>query len=141
ETRETPMYALVVAPNGPRLKASPAGRPCPDGSRCGNLNGGPARGGKGLDVPISQLGSALTHFGEREVLDRTGIEGRFDIELPPWSRSWLPPRQNNDLEKAEDPNDPSIFTVLQDKLGLRLEPIRGPLDIYVIDHIEMPTPN
>jgi uncharacterized protein (TIGR03435 family) len=58
---------------------------------------------KGLDVPISELVSELTLFGDREVADRTGIEGRFDI----------------DLERPEDPNDPPIFTLLQDA-GLAL---------------------
>lgn len=141
ESRETDMYALVVAPNGPKLKPSPADRPCPPGTTCGHLAGGPANGVRGLDVPISALVSTLIDFGERQVIDRTGLAGRFDIQLPPWSRPWLPPRQSNPQERSEDPNDPTILTVLQDSLGLRLESIRGPMDIYVVDHIELPTAN
>jgi uncharacterized protein (TIGR03435 family) len=141
ETREMPMYALVVAPGGPRLKPSPAGQTCPTETRCGTLGGGPASGIKGVNVPISELVSDLTFFGDREVIDRTGIEGHFDIELPSWSRPWVPAQPDNDRERPEDPNDPPIFTVLQNTLGLRLESIRGPLDVYVIDHVERPTPN
>lgn len=44
-------------------------------------------------------------------------------------------------EPAENPSDPTIFSVLQDRLGLRLESIREPRDVCVIDHIERPTPN
>jgi uncharacterized protein (TIGR03435 family) len=141
ETRETPMYALVVAPGGPRLKPSQPGQECPTETRCGSLGGGPASGIKGVNVPISELVSDLTFFGDREVVDRTGIEGRFDIVLPPWSRPWASAQPDNDRERPEDPNDPPIFTVLQYTLGLRLESIRGPLDVYVIDHVERPTPN
>jgi uncharacterized protein (TIGR03435 family) len=76
-------------------------------------------------------------------VDRTGIKGKFDLELPPWNRSLQPPAQTPD-EAARDREDPaalSIFTALQEKLGLRLESIRGPVDIFVIDHVERPTPN
>jgi uncharacterized protein (TIGR03435 family) len=75
----------------------------------------------------------------------TRIEaGRFDIDLPPWS-SGLPPVQRllapgQEPEAQPDPNGPSIFSVLQ-PLGLRLEATRGPLEILIVDHVELPTPN
>ena len=142
ETREMPQYALVVAKGGPRLKSSPAGRSCPQGERCGTLPGGPASGVKGLDVEISELADTLTSFGDRLVVDRTGVKGKFDIDLPPWNRSSMfGASQPNGRERAEDPNDPSIFELLPRALGLRLDSIRGPLDMYVVDHVQRPTPN
>jgi uncharacterized protein (TIGR03435 family) len=76
------------------------------------------------------------------VVDRTGIKGKFDIDLPPWNRSaqGISPADNAQ-EPAEDPNDPSIFAVLRRQLGLRLESTRSSMDIHVVDHIERPTPN
>jgi uncharacterized protein (TIGR03435 family) len=142
ETRETPVYALVIAPGGSRLKASPPDRTCPAGTKCGQLGGGPAGGVRGLDVDMPELAETLTMFGDRHVVDRTGIKGKFDIDLPPWNRSSQGfSSAHNGLEPDEDPNDPTIFAVLRRQLGLRLEPTRGPLEIHVVDHVERPTPN
>jgi bla regulator protein blaR1 len=58
--------------------------------------------------------------------------------VPPWSTG-APPRPDAD-EPQPDPDGPSIFTVLQ-QFGLRLEPARGPIDYYVVDHVERPSDN
>jgi uncharacterized protein (TIGR03435 family) len=81
-----------------------------------------------------------TTFVDRPVVDRTGLKGRFDIELPPWTPGIIQFDPNND-EPLPDPNGGTIFTLLQEKLGLRLVSTRVPLDIYVVDHVERPTPN
>jgi uncharacterized protein (TIGR03435 family) len=60
------------------------------------------------------------------VVDRTGLEGRFDVEL-----EWSPDQAATDK--------PSIFAAVQEQLGLKLESDRGPVDVVVIDHIERPT--
>ena len=68
----------------------------------------------------------------RGVVDRTGLQGPFDVELE-WS---------SDVSAgATAGNTPSIFTALQEQLGLRLEPSRGPVEVLVIDSVERPTPN
>lgn len=151
EQRDLPLYALVVAPGGPKFKAVAEGK-CPQakpddpftarfGSSCGHLAGGPASGVKGFNVDIANLIETLIDFGDRQVVDRTGIQGRFDVDLPPWTRT-LVQAPNDGREPAyEDPNNPTIFALLQQKLGLRLESTRGSVDIYVIDHVEAPTPN
>lgn len=143
ETRDLPMYALTVAPGGPKLIASPADRECPAGIRCGNLPGGPASGVKGLGVEISDLVDTLISFGDRHIVDRTGIKGKFDITLPPWNRSTQvsTTAATNGMEPAEDPNNLTIGALLRRELGLRLESIRGPLEVLVVDHIERPAPN
>lgn len=140
ETRDVPMYALTVAAGGSKLKPSPANRECPPDARCGHLSGGPASGVKGLGVDINELVDTLISFGDRHVVDQTKITGTFDIDLPPWSRSLIQsPASPN--EPNEDPNGPSIFAVLRRTLGLQLISTKNPLEIYVIDHIERPSPN
>jgi uncharacterized protein (TIGR03435 family) len=128
ETEDMPLYALVVAKNGPKLKLTPLEFSCPEGTNCG-LAGGPKTGLKGRSVEISELIEVLNAFADRPVVDRTGIQGRFDLDLPQWNPS------------LEESPVPSLFAVLQEQLGLRLEAIRGPYDVFVVDHVEQPTPN
>ena len=144
EKREVPLYALVVGSNGPKLK--PAGRDCRPKTAtddpCGGQGGGPAGGLRLRGAEVAMLAEMLNSLLDRPVVDRTGIKGRYDIDLPSWNPG-LPLRDQSadpDPEPQPDPGAPSISTVLQ-PLGLRLEPIRGPLDIYVVDHIERPAPN
>ena len=144
EKREVPLYALVVGSKGPKLK--PAERDCapktPTDDPCGGQGGGPAGGLRLRGAEVAMLAEMLNSLLDRSVVDRTGIKGRYDIDLPSWNPG-LPLRDQSadpDPEPQPDPGAPSISTVLQ-PLGLRLEPIRGPLDIYVVDHVERPTPN
>ena len=152
ETRELPLYALIVAtPDrkmGPRLKPS-TGEDCANDTRgdatsspppCGP--GGPRPLGEtgGYFVTMAEIGKALGQFVERPVIDKTGLTGRFTFELhftPP------PPARPNP-NAPPDPPDPdraSIFTAVQEQLGLKLDPQRGPLEVLVIDSAERPTPN
>ena len=144
EKREVPLYALVVGSNGPKLK--PAQRDCTPKTAtddpCGGQGGGPAGGLRLRGAEVAMLAEMLSSLLDRSVVDRTGIKGRYDIDLPSWNPG-LPPRDQSadpDPEPQPDPGAPSISTVLQ-PLGLRLERFRGPLEIYVVDHIERPTPN
>jgi uncharacterized protein (TIGR03435 family) len=151
EKREFPIYELRVAPGGHKL--TPAARSCEPQSAeeaisgkqpCGFQGGGPAGGFRIRDGEITGLVRGLTSLLDRVVVDRTGITGRFDIDLPPWSRG-LPaperlPAPGQEPEAQPDPNGPSIFTVLQ-PFGLRLEATRGQIEILVVDHVERPTAN
>jgi uncharacterized protein (TIGR03435 family) len=65
----------------------------------------------------------------RVVVDRTRMNGRYDVDL-----EWSP-----GLAGAVDPNRPTIFTAVQEQLGLKLESMRAPVDVLVIDHVEHPT--
>jgi len=144
EKRDTPIYALTV--NG-RPKLTPAARSCEPTTLaeyesgkgpCGLQGGGPANGYHIHGSELSSLAEGLSNFVGRPIIDRTGISGRFDIDVPPWSTG-APPRQDTD-EPQPDPGGPSIFAVLQ-QMGLRLEPARAPIDYYVVDHVERPSPN
>ena len=148
ETREQPIYAVVVARSdgrlGPRLKPSSAdcataaapssAAASSPNTQCGALFGvGPA-GGRIISrgQPLGRVISAVSMAVSRGVVDRTGLQGPFDVELE-WS---------SDVNAgATNGNTPSIFTALQEQLGLRLEPSRGPVEVLVIDSVERPTPD
>jgi uncharacterized protein (TIGR03435 family) len=87
---------------------------------------------------------------QRTVLDRTGITGTFQIQLT-WTPDQMPqgsaagdaPRVKGGSVKGAkmDPNGPSIFTALQEQLGLKLQSSKGPVSVLVIEHVERPTRN
>jgi uncharacterized protein (TIGR03435 family) len=167
ETRDLPVYALVVARNG---ELGPAIRPSTLG--CGNPSkpagpvapAGPSeitcgmRIGPGQMViggtPMSQVATILPSFVQRVVIDRTGLEGGYDFRLswtPEGLRRGAPPPgppspegfggTSAPLLPPADPDGATIFTALQEQLGLRLDPQQAPLDVFVIDRIDRPTPD
>jgi len=93
----------------------------------------------GAGITIAQLVTALVPWVERNVINKTDLTGSYDIFL-----QWTPTGPNADLPPGvevppADPGGPSLFTALQEQLGLKLEPTRGPVDVLVIDHAEHPT--
>ena len=144
EMKERPVLSLVVAKNGPTLVKA-ADRDCTEApstpSPCHVLSGGPARGAVGKMMTMSDLAGFLSVFTQQLVMDRTQVSGSFDIDLPPWSRGTEVTARPADagLEAAPDPSSPSIFAVVQDRLGLRLESSKSQVDVLVIDHIETPS--
>jgi uncharacterized protein (TIGR03435 family) len=88
-------------------------------------------------VRLRDLAAVLTPIVGRIVIDRTGLTDRYDLEL-----TWTPdqPRQATDL-LALDPSGVSLFTALQEQLGLRLSGGHGPMDVLVIDSVSPPTDN
>jgi uncharacterized protein (TIGR03435 family) len=158
EQRELAIYALVVARKDGQLGASlrrsnidcvalaatapPAPQP-PNADRptCG-MRLGPGRLTAGA-IPLSQFTNALAPFLERIVINRTELAGNFDIDLS-WTPEQVaqgPPPPGAPPLPASDPNGPSIFTAVQEQLGLKLESTNGSVDVLVIDHVEQPTPD
>ena len=130
EQREMPIYALVRARSdgtlGPRFKQSTPD--CFQGSaKCG-FAGGPLGRIKAEAITMDLLTQLLASASDRIVVDRTGLRGGFDIDL-----EWSPDQTASDK--------PSIFTAVQEQLGLKLESTKGPVPIIVIDHVERPTPD
>jgi len=151
ETKELPIYALVVAKGGPKLTPTTHTPPDPDGPKpSAPPQNGPqlmlSRGKiNAVAAPISGLADILAlmpDLGDRLVVDKTGIQGKYDFTLE-FTQENVTPKGPQSLESAPppDPSAPSIFTALQDQLGLRLESTKGPVDTIVIDHIEQPSEN
>jgi len=124
ETRELPIYALLVAKGGSKLQATKDnGLMISSGSRSLNAQG----------VTVAVIAQELAKDVGRVVVDKTGIEGRFDVDL-----KWTP----DDGPVVGDADAaPSIFTAVQEQLGLKLEAQKGPVDVIVIDHLEAPSEN
>jgi bla regulator protein blaR1 len=142
ENKELPMYALVTSKGGPKLTPA-AARDCSGDSDCHNLHGGRAGGLSGNTVSMEDLADSLTLFTDRWVKDETGIQGNFDIQIPGWNDPIAPvsPGVASGREAGPDPSAPDIFTVLQQRLGLRLEARKGPVPTCVVEHAEKPSEN
>jgi uncharacterized protein (TIGR03435 family) len=104
--------------------------------------GGPPGRLIGTGVTIAMFASVLSGNAGRTVIDRTGLAGSFDIELnfDPSSTAQSPPGAPPGPQPIDD-SKPSIFTALQEQLGLKLEPTRGPVDVLVVDQAERPKEN
>lgn len=145
ETKEQSVYALVVAKNGPKLQEAQAKEGTGPRGPMMRMGRGELSGqGVALDMLTRTLSSQLG----RTVIDRTGLKGNFDFKL-----TWTPdpgqsagppgggPPPGADAPPPPDPNGPSIFTALQEQLGLRLESQKGPVEMLVIDRVEKPSEN
>ncbi len=164
ETEEAPMYALTVAKGGFKLKpiedgactryiagmpnasTAPDGKPWCDRGR-GGVNG-PNWVEDDTGVTLSEFATGLLHTHlDRPIIDRTGIAGLFSFHLE-YARDesapgpLLPAGVPAPVFPPSDvPPGPTIFTALEQQLGLKLEPIKGPRGFLVIDHIERPSEN
>jgi uncharacterized protein (TIGR03435 family) len=178
ETREIPIYGLVVARSdgrlGPKLKPSTdtcpdfkvqqqqqletlakggiaalaAARPKPGETTPCSISALPATPGsigmKATGQAMSTLTLMLTQLAGRPVVDKTGLSGLYDFELTIDLQTLM--RIYADLGvnvpmPAGLPDGPSLMTVLQEDLGLKLDSQRGPGDVLVIDSAELPTPD
>jgi bla regulator protein blaR1 len=136
ETKDLPVYALVVAKNGPKFQ---------EAKRAPQEDDGGWRMGRGYMhgqmVPFAELSELLSGQLGRPVLDQTGIRGIYDLKLD-WTPTGYVPREGGaSNEPRPDPDGPTIFTAIQEQLGLRLESRKGPVEILVIDRAEKPTEN
>jgi uncharacterized protein (TIGR03435 family) len=129
ETRELPVYNLVVAKGGAKLG------PLQDfGSHINTWNN---RIEVEMADSIPYFAAELSKVAGRDVIDKTGITGRYDIKLR-FTPDDGPVMLNG--QPASDP-PPPLFTALVEQLGLKLESAKGPVRVLVIDHIEMPSEN
>jgi len=143
ETKEMSIYSLVPAkngtPGGPGLVKTPEGdcsasvgdqSALPNGTSCGvvNLGRGRINGQRGR---ISQLCDRLSTLLGRTVVDKTGLTGNFNITLA-WAPDLVLEHPAAETTPA-DPSGPSLFTSLQEQLGLKLVAGKGPVDVIVVD--------
>jgi uncharacterized protein (TIGR03435 family) len=136
ETREMAAYALVIAKGGPKLKKDD-GDPMPEATGFGGSPGHTMMGW-GRNVTIGQYFGELQRLAlDLPVVDRTGLSGTFNIQLM-FTREDLQSVGMTDLPDGVPPN---IFDALQQQLGLKLEKVKAPVDVLVIDHAEPPSEN
>jgi uncharacterized protein (TIGR03435 family) len=159
ETRDVAMFALVMS----RPDRSLGPQMAPAGFDCGSLRRAMARGEKpvfparvgerpacgaqtrpgrlliGGYAPSDIARQMSVWVGGRPVVDRTGLNGTYDLAL-----TWTPdptPGRDGGPAPASDPNELSLFTAVQEQLGLKLEPTTGPVEVLVIDSAERPMPD
>jgi uncharacterized protein (TIGR03435 family) len=155
ELKEESVYAIVIGHGGPRLQppraacfdptpglpppASAPGEPPP--RPCGGFNHSTGQI-LGAAVPMRHFAMYLARILGKPVINQTGLDGPFDIVLNwtpapgEWDVRYLPPGA-----APPSPDGPSIFTAMQDQLGLRLESTRGQIETFVINHAEKPDAN
>jgi uncharacterized protein (TIGR03435 family) len=166
EAREAPVYSLTVAKSGVKMQASKEGSCTPM-----DIDHLPARPAPGQPVPhycgaggtrtngatsmADWYGLSMAEFAgrmlagqvDRPVIDKTGLNGRFDIHLEFSRNAPSGPVTLNGVVTPGEPTPtadgagPSIFTAVQEQLGLKLSPDKAPVDVLVIDHIEKPSEN
>ncbi|HEY5382735.1 MAG TPA: TIGR03435 family protein [Acidobacteriaceae bacterium] len=142
ETKILTMYDLVVAKGGIKMKAEAAVAPSagaakgPEAAKPhGMMMMGPGEL-KAQGIPIGSIASNLSYTVHYTVTDKTGLSGNFDFDL-----KWTPDDAGPSSGDASDEPHVSIFTAVQEQLGLKLQPTKGPVDTLVIDHAEQPSEN
>lgn len=121
ETRPIEAYVLETAKNGPKMDKSTGGESI-DLSRNGGIDS--------KNATMRHFAEVLSRQMDLPVVDRTGLTGFFNLKL-----EWTP-------QAAGQANDgPSIYTAIQEQLGLRLRAEKTPIDVLVIDHAERPAEN
>ena len=167
ETKQLPVYEVIVAKGGPKLlKPKEGGCIAPDADAglfppapgqpipCGRIlmmmspSGAQMRGGK---VSMADLVTILSNVLGRTVVDKTGFQGRFDVHLEftpdealgglPTPPPALPPSGDSVRFAAPPDSQGNIFEAIQEQLGLKLKPAKGPAHMLVIDSVERPSAN
>ena len=138
ETKQMPIFALVVAKGGLKMHESKEGDTYANGLKGSDGkafgrgafmvgNGKITAQGMSMDALAGQLAATTNHI----VSNKTGLTGVYDFTL----------EYSDDVADSSDSTAPSIFTALQEQLGLKLESAKGPVQVLVIDHVERPSEN
>ncbi len=132
ETKTLPVYDMTVLPSGVKFKPTPEAK-SHEGSGVGE-NGH----NNNIELTVTYLSMAdlarnLANDVHRTVIDKTGLPGHYDFVL-----KWY---DDHGTDVPPDGSAPVIFTALQEQLGLKLVPGKGPVEVLVVDHVEMPTEN
>ncbi|HEY4382764.1 MAG TPA: TIGR03435 family protein [Acidobacteriaceae bacterium] len=139
---ELPIYDLVKAKGGSKLMPAVERPTPPTQERSAKPRSSIRFAGRGViegndaDAPmLITILSMQPEIGGRLVVDKTGLAGKYDFTL-----RWTPDIGQGSEQPAPDAG-PSLFTALQEELGLRLESTKAPVDVLIIDHVEMPVEN
>jgi uncharacterized protein (TIGR03435 family) len=130
EEREMPVFALTTMKGGPKMDASkgdPNGHANNEGT---SGNGRQIR--KFTNTSMSDLALMLLIYVDRPVVDQTALKGRYDFRLL-WTA--------DETHEAAADAPPGLFTAIQEQIGLKLEPVKAPADVLVVDSVERPSAN
>jgi bla regulator protein blaR1 len=133
ETRELPIYALVLAKGGVKMQPNTS----PDGSPQSMMTGRATF--KATRASVDSIAKALGSITSRPVYDETGLKGYWDFKM-----EWTPEAAAaapDAIERPVEAAGPTLFTALQEQMGLKLEARKGPVEIVVIDRAERPSEN
>jgi len=155
QTRELPVYALVIARGGPKMTPTPVQDlppsrttpPAPGDTPPRRRGSGVRMNGRGdlmgMAATMDVLTTVLSHqpeTGGRLVVNKTALTGAYD-----WTLKWTPDPGTSMAGPGDAPppesTGPSFFTAIQEQLGLKLESQKAPVAVVVIDHIELPSAN
>jgi uncharacterized protein (TIGR03435 family) len=144
EMKELPVYALVVAKGGIKMKPSEDSAvfsPSPEEARGHSFamrGRGQLQGGGATTEELSSMLAIQPEVAGRMVVNRTGLTGNYDFML-----KWTPDTGSTMANGSTSPDssEPSLFTAIQEQLGLKLEAQKSSVDVIVIDSIESPSPN
>jgi bla regulator protein blaR1 len=129
ENRDLPRYVLTVSKSGLKKQSADS-----------KTDSGMIRMGKGSlsgsQIPVPDLILALSQILDRTIVDQTGLHGKFDVDL-----KWTPDLAPNVDAATANMEGPTIFTALQEQLGLKLEANKGPVEVIVIDAAGKPAEN
>jgi uncharacterized protein (TIGR03435 family) len=130
EQREMPVFALTVSKGGPKLTPNTSD---PDGmmdQQNSNANVRDVEVLKNASMP--DLALILQFRVDRPVVNQTGLKGRYDFKLQ-WTM--------DDTQTIQPDAPPGLFTAIQEQLGIKLDPVKAPVDVLVIDQVQKPSPN
>jgi uncharacterized protein (TIGR03435 family) len=151
-TRQSRFFSLVQAKGGSKLKPSAMAPPDPKGINVPHpvtepslTRKGPGKlEAKGMSIPtLADTISRMPELGGKGgftigdlVVDKTGLTGIYD-----WSLNWTPDSVSQVGDTPQATSGPSLFTALQEQLGLKLERTKGPVEVLVVTHVERPSAN
>jgi uncharacterized protein (TIGR03435 family) len=149
ETKETSIYVLVAGKDGVKMKLS-ADQESPSVNGPAPPEAGPNRGAirfgagslSGNAATMTLFTRMLSQRLDRTIVDKTNLTGRYDFQL-----QWTPDTGEATLSPLGTPLPPadssgtSVFTAIQEQLGLKLETQKGPVEMFVIDSVEKPSAN
>ena len=136
EMKTLPVYELVSMDNGAKLTKSKPEDPSIDAahtSRNMNYDSGSI---EATGISIDVLVHALSQELDRTVIDKSGLTDNYDFTL-----KWTPDDRVSTDVSTNDTDAPSLFTAMQEQLGLKLISVKLPVDAVVIDHLEKPGEN
>ena len=136
ETREMPVYELVIGKHGPMLAANNPDVPSPESSKTSGCRAGcMASDGRHLDakgVGTEAIAGFLTRRTQRPVIDKTGLTGKYDFSLD-WS--------SEEARESGTTSAPDLFAAIQEQLGLKLQAAKGLARVVVVDRVAEPSAN